>query len=105
MKVDGGIGNDLTKVAAQAREAEAAGCDHGIENRLVMCGLIWLPSPRMKRPCDAACRSHPICARFIGLRANATAMPVPSSTRSVVCEARSSGKNGSCAVSAVHIAS
>ena len=30
----------------------AAGADHGIENRRSMCGLIWLPSPRWKRPAD-----------------------------------------------------
>ncbi len=56
----------------------------------------------MKRPSEAACRSQAIWARVIGLRANATAMPVPSSTCSVCCDAERSGKNGSCAVSAVH---
>ena len=56
----------------------------------------------MNRPSDAACRSHAIWARFIGLRAKATAIPVPSSTARVDCDASSSGKNGSCAVSAVH---
>ena len=40
-------------------------------------------------------------AMIIGLRANATAIPVPSSMRSVCSAASSSGKNGSCAVSAV----
>src|SRR5690348_17717145 len=45
-------------------------------------------------PPEAACRSQAIWARFMGLRANATAMPVPSSTRSVSCAASSSGKNG-----------
>ena len=35
----------------------AAGCDHGIENRRSMCGLIWLPMPSAKRPFDASCRS------------------------------------------------
>jgi hypothetical protein len=28
----------------------AAGWDHGMENRLVMWGLIWDPRPRMNRP-------------------------------------------------------
>ena len=55
----------------------AAGCDHGIENRRVMCGLIWLPRPRTKRPPEAACRSHAVWASVIGLRANATAIDGP----------------------------
>ena len=41
-------------------------------------------------------------ARSIGLRANATAIDVPSSMCSVCSAASSSGKNGSCPVSAVH---
>jgi hypothetical protein len=44
-------------------------------------------------------------ASVIGERANATAMPVPSSTCSVAPAASSSGKNGSCDVSAVQTAS
>src|SRR5262245_6051896 len=59
----------------------------------------------MKRPLEAACRSHPICASTIGLRGNATAIAVPSLMRSVCSAASSKGKNGSCAVSAVHKAS
>ena len=70
----------MARMARIISRMRAAGCDHGIEKRLVMCGLIWLPRPRMKRPSDAACRSHAIWARFIGFRAKATAMPVPSST-------------------------
>ena len=79
----------------------AAGCDHGIENRRVMCGLIWLPRPRTNRPPEAACRSHAVWASVIGLRANATAIDVIRSTRSVLCAASSSGRNGSWLVSAV----
>src|SRR5437764_15115384 len=41
-------------------------------------------------------------ARFMGLRAKATAMPVPSSRCSVCSAASSSGRNGSCPVSADH---
>ena len=52
----------------------AAGCDHGIENRFSMCGLIWLPRPRMKRPFEYGWRSLPMLASVIGLRANATAI-------------------------------
>ena len=81
----------------------AAGCDHGIEKRLVMWGLIWLPRPRMKRPPEYAWRSQPMLASVIGLRAKATAMRVPSSTVSVCSAASSSGKNGSWLVSAVQM--
>ncbi len=40
-------------------------------------------------------------ASVIGLRANATAIPVPSSIRSVACAASRIGKKGSWAISAV----
>src|SRR5215217_5047583 len=79
----------------------AAGWLHSIEKRFVMCGLIWLPSPRMKRPCDAICRSHAVLASVIGLRAKATAIDVPSSRFDVASEAGTSGRNGSWLVSAV----
>ncbi len=90
----------MARIARIISRMRAAGCDHGIENRLVMCGLIWLPRPRMNRPCEAACRSHAVWARVMGLRAKATAMPVARSMRSVCCAASSSGKNGSWLVSA-----
>ena len=79
----------------------AAGCDHGIEKRRSMCGLIWLPRPSVKRPFDASCRSLAIDAIVIGVRANAIATPVDSSRCSVARAASSSGKNGSWLVSAV----
>ena len=79
----------------------AAGCDHGIEKRRSMCGLIWLPSPSEKRPFDASCRSLAIDAMVIGVRAKAMATPVDSSSRSVARAASSSGKKGSWLVSAV----
>ncbi len=78
-----------------------AGWLHSIEKRLVMCGLIWLPSPRMNRPFENACRSHAVLASVIGERAKATAIDVPSSSFSVCSAASSSGRNGSCDVSAV----
>ena len=78
----------------------AAGWDHGIEKRLVMWGLIWLPRPRMKRPPESAWRSLAVLATLIGLRAKATAMPVPSSTRSVALGGEQrAGRNGSWAIS------
>ena len=73
----------------------AAGCDHVAEKRFSMWALIWLPSPSMNRPPEYACRSQPTLARCIGLRGNATVMPVPSSSRSVCSAASSNGKNGS----------
>ena len=73
----------------------AAGRLHSIENRLVMWGLIWLPSPSTKGPCDAVCKSQPMLASSIGLRANATAIAVPSSISRVLAAATTRGKNGS----------
>ena len=46
----------------------AAGCDHGIENRRSMCGLICEPSPRKKRPFECRCRSLAVYAVSIGVR-------------------------------------
>ncbi len=79
-----------------------AGCDHGMEKRLVMCGLIWLPRPSMKRPLVSSCRSLARTARFIGLRAKATAIPVPNSSFSVAAAPMAMGRNGSWFVSADH---
>ena len=62
----------------------AAGCDHGIENRCSMCGLIWLPSPSdepaLRAQLQVVGDRSPASS---GVRAKATAMPVPSSSRSV----------------------
>jgi hypothetical protein len=51
-----------------------AGCDHGIENRRSMCGLICEPSPSRNRPSLISWRSLARTATFIGLRAKATAI-------------------------------
>ena len=72
-----------------------AGWDHGIEKRFSMWGLICEPSPSMKRPLEMVCRSLATVASVIGLRAKATAMPVPSWSRSVCSAARARGRNGS----------
>ena len=66
-----------------------------------MCALIWLPSPRMKRPREAACRSFATYAVVMGLRAKATAIDVPREIRDVAPAATASGRNGSWATSAV----
>ena len=77
----------------------AAGWLHGIEKRFVMCGLIWLPRPSMKRPFEYAWRSHAVLANVIGLRAKATAIAVPSSIDSVRSAASRIGRKGSWLVS------
>ena len=50
--------SQIARIARTISRMRAAGWDHGIENRFSMCGLIWLPSPRMNRPLDTACRSY-----------------------------------------------
>ena len=55
----------------------------------------------MKRPFEYDWRSHPMLASSIGLRANATAICVPSSISRVCSAASTKGRNGSWAVSAV----
>ena len=45
------IGSPVTNKHYIAQpHGEIYGLDHSIENRLVMCGLICEPSPRMNRP-------------------------------------------------------
>ena len=78
----------------------AAGCDHGMLKRFVMCGRICDPIPRMKRPFETRFRSWLVFARIIGFRANATAIDVMSSTRSVCSAASARGRNGSFETSA-----
>jgi hypothetical protein len=92
--------SQMARMARIISRMRGAGCDHGMENRRVMWGLIWLPRPRMKRPCDADWRSHAVWARVMGLRAKATAMAVPRSRLSVSWAASSRGRNGSWLVSA-----
>ena len=87
----------MARISSRIR---AAGCDHGMENRFSMCGLIWDPRPSMNRPFDRVWRSLATVASVIGFRAKATAMPVPSSMRSVAWAARARGRNGSWDVSA-----
>src|SRR5437016_172960 len=91
----------MARMARMNSRIRFAGSDHGIENRFWMCGLIWLPRPRMKRPLVYSWRSLPITAVDIGFRANATAIPVASSMRSVSSAASVIGRNGSWLVSAV----
>ena len=94
----------VSQIARMARiisRIRGAGWLQSIEKRFVMCGLIWLPRPRMNRPCDAAWRSHAVLASVIGLRAKATAIDVPTSSVVVCSIAGTSGRNGSWLVSAV----
>ena len=57
----------------------STGLPHGIEYRFSMCGLIWLPRPRMNRPSETWARFHAEYATVIGVRAKATAIAVPMS--------------------------
>src|ERR1700691_3767006 len=63
-------------------------------NRRWMCALIWEPRPRTKRPELNDCRSFATIASVIGLRANATAIAVPSVNVRDRSAASSSGRNG-----------
>ena len=64
-------------------------------NRRVMCGLIWDPRPRIKRPPLIVCKSFAVIATVIGERAKATAMLVPNATLLVLLAAEPSARNGS----------
>ena len=91
----------MARIAEMNSRMRGAGCDHGIEKRFSMCGLIWLPRPRMNRPFENGCRSFAVWASVIGLRAKATAIDVPSSRRSVCSAPSRQARNGSWLVSAV----
>ncbi len=78
----------------------AAGCDHGELNRFSMCRRTCEPSPNTTRPPEYSCSWLVVYAMLIGLRAKATAIPVPSDT-DVECSAASvNDRNGSLVVSA-----
>ena len=47
----------MARMARMNSRMRGAGCDHSMEKRFVMCGLIWLPSPSMKRPFENTWRS------------------------------------------------
>ncbi len=94
--------SQMALMASTISRILAAGRDHSIEKRLVMCGLIWVPSPRMNRPLLWNCRSFPRLASSIGFRAKATAIEVPNSILWVCSEAIMWGRKGSRLVSAVH---
>jgi YD repeat-containing protein len=76
------------------------GALQGTLKRRSLCPLTCDPSPSRKRPPEWACRSHAVWATTIGLRGNATQIPVESSIRSVASAANPSGANGSFAISA-----
>ena len=71
-----------------------AGWLHSMLNRLVICGFIWLPSPKINLPWEYDCKSQPIFAKVMGLRAKATAIDVPISSLDV-CSAANSNEAGS----------
>ena len=90
----------MARTASTSSRIRGAGWDHGIEYRFSMWGLIWLPRPSRNRPCDMVWRSLAVTASVIGLRAKATAIPVPTWSRSVCSAASARGRNGSWLVSA-----
>ena len=92
--------SQIARIASTNSRIRAAGFDHGIEKRLVMCGSTCEPRPRLNRPPDRSCRSFASTAVLIGLRANATAIDVPNSIVDVVPAATPSATNGSCWASA-----
>jgi len=69
--------------------------DQGIENRLVICGLICDPSPKINLPSETKLRSYPMLAKIMGFLEKATAMDVINSTFSVAIAAETRGRNGS----------
>ena len=64
-------------------------------NRLLDVRPDLRAKPRLNRPAEYDCRSQPRFATVIGLRAKATAMLVPTSSRDVCSAASSTGRNGS----------
>ena len=76
-------------------DMRAAGFDQGELNRRSMCPRTWEPRPTIMRPPEYSWSWFVVYARLIGLRANATAMPVPSSRFSVCSAASNRGRNGS----------
>ena len=64
-----------------------------------MCGLICEPSPSVNRPPESAWTSLACSATVIGLRANATAIEVPTPIVSVRSAAIAQARKGSIWVS------
>ena len=95
--------SQIARIARMNSRILGAGCDQGMLNRRVMCGLICEPSPSRSRPFDSSCTSLACTAVDIGLRANAMTRLVPSSMRLLAIAARATATNGSCLVSLVQI--
>ena len=76
-----------------------------MEKRFSMWGLICEPRPSRKRPSESVWRSLAVAATVIGLRAKATAIPVPTWIRRVCSAARTRGRKGSWLTSADQIPS
>src|SRR4029453_5161102 len=85
-------------MARMARTASAIlgpGDSNFTEKRRSLCALTWVPSPRVKRPPEAFCRSHAIMAVTMGLRENTVAILVPRRMREVAVAATAGGRRGS----------
>ncbi len=93
------------RAAAIHSARRGAGALQGIPNRRSTCARTCVPRPSRNRPSESAARSKAVWASATGLRANATAMPVPTRRRAVAESASPAPTNGSCSVSASHMAS
>ena len=84
-----------SQMVRRARIASAIlgpGDSHFTEKRRSLWPLTWVPSPSVKRPPEAFCRSQAMCAVIIGLRENTVAILVPSLIREVLVAATASGR-------------
>src|SRR5579883_3435200 len=94
----------IARTAWMYSRSFGTGGSHGIPNRRSTWALTCVPRPSNNRPPEIRLRSHAVCAVTMGLRENATATPVPSSSRVVACAASARATNGLCFVSLAHSA-
>jgi predicted RNA-binding protein with TRAM domain len=95
-------GIQMARTARTYSRIQGPAGDQGRPYRRSICALTCVPSPRMKRPPESACRSQAFCAITIGLRGKAIVTAVPSSIVRLCSAAISSGKKPLCCVSGAH---
>src|SRR5271154_2103583 len=84
----------IARRASTYSRMRAAGCDQGELNRFSICRRTCDPNPSTTRPPEYSCSWLVVYAMLIGLRAKATAIPVPRDT-DVECSAASAkDRNG-----------
>ena len=84
----------IARTASTVSRIRATGRSKSAPNRRSTWVRIWVPSPRVNRPPDNACRSHALCAMCTAFRGNAIATLVITA-RSVAAAASASGRNTS----------